>query len=66
MIAFIVEATILCILFTILILWSMKKPLQTQIYSYPPNIINRVADLGLIEKPEKPRLVETLKRKWLK
>ena len=52
MTAFVVETTILCVLFTIMVLLSMKKPLQTQIYSYPPNIINRVADLGLIEKPE--------------
>lgn len=64
MITFIVEVTIICVVFTIMVLISMKKPLQTQIYSYPPNIINRVADLGLIEKPEKPRLVESLKRKW--
>ncbi len=64
MITFLIEAVILCILFTILILCSMRKPLETQIYSYPPNIINRVADMGLIEKMKKPRLVESLKRKW--
>lgn len=52
MIVFIVEATILCVLFTILVLLSMKNPIKKQIYSYPPNIINRVADMGLIEKPE--------------
>ena len=47
-----------------LVLVSMREPLKTQIYSYPPNIIKRVADMRLIEKMEKPRLVEVLKRKW--
>ena len=64
MITFLIEALVLCVLFTILILSMMKKPLETQIYSYPTNIINRVADMGLIEKMEKPRVVEKLKRKW--
>lgn len=61
---FLVEAIVLCVLFTILILCSMKKPLEVQIYSYPPAIINRVAEMGMIERPEKPRMVESVKRKW--
>lgn len=64
MIIFLIEALVLCILFTIMVLASMKTPLKNQIYSYPTNIINRVADMGLIEKMEKPRVVEKLKRKW--
>ena len=64
MMTFIIESVVLCAVFTILILTSMKNPLKMQIYSYPPNIINRVAELGLIEKMEKPRVVESLKRKW--
>ena len=64
MMTFIIESVVLCTVFTILILTSMKTPLKMQIYSYPPNIINRVAELGLIEKMEKPRVVESLKRKW--
>ena len=64
MMTFIIESVVLCTVFTILILTSMKNPLKMQIYSYPPNIINRVAELGLIEKMEKPRVVESLKRKW--
>ena len=64
MITFIIEAVALCTIFTILVLGSMKKPLEMQIYSYPPNIINRVAEMGLIEKMEKPRVVESVKRKW--
>ena len=61
---FLIEAVILCVIFTILILISMRNPLKGQIYSYPTNIINRVTELGLIEKMEKPRLAETMKRKW--
>ncbi|MBE5876444.1 MAG: hypothetical protein E7290_06110 [Lachnospiraceae bacterium] len=64
MMIFLVEALVLCSIFTVLILLSMKKPLEAQIYSYPPNIIHRVAKMGLIEKMEKPRVVEVLKRKW--
>jgi len=61
---FLVEALVLCILFTAMILVTIKKPLEVQIYSYPTNIINRVAEMGLIKKIEKPRVVESLKRKW--
>lgn len=61
---FLFEAVILCAVFTALIFISMRDPLKVQIYSYPPNIIHRVAEMGLIEKTEKPRLMEALKRKW--
>ena len=61
---FLIEATVLCVVFTIVILLTMKKTLEFQIYSYPPIIIDRVVELGLIEKTEKPRIVESLKRKW--
>lgn len=64
MIIFILEAVILCVLFTAAIMMTMKKPLEMQIYSYPTNIINRGAEMGLIEKMEKPRIVESIKRKW--
>lgn len=64
MITFFMEAVALCVMFTVLILMSMKKPLESQIYSYPINIINRVAEMSLIEKMEKPRVIESVKRKW--
>lgn len=63
MITFFVEAVVLCILFTIVIMTSMKNPLN-QIYSYPPNIVARVAELGLIEEIKTSSRLEAIKKKW--
>lgn len=60
---FVVEAVVACIVFTIIILASMKNPIN-QIYSYPPNIIGRVIELGLIEDKETPDRLGVIKKKW--
>lgn len=60
---FAIEAIIICLLFTICILTYMKNPLN-EIYSYPPNIIKRVIELGLIEDKKVPNKLEVLKKKW--
>lgn len=60
---FVMEATIMCILFTVAILSRMKNPLK-EIYSYPPNIVKRVIELGLIEDKEKPNFMTAIKKKW--
>lgn len=38
---FITESILLCVLFTVLILSKMNKPLEGMIYSYPPAIVDR-------------------------
>lgn len=63
MIVFLIEAIVLCALFTITIMASMKNPLN-QIYSYPPNIVARVAELGLIEEIKTSSRLEAIKKKW--
>ena len=63
---FIIESIVLCVLFTILILSRMKKPLGAIIYSYPPAIVDRVIELGLIEDRDKktPSRIKAIKKKW--
>ena len=41
----------------------MKNPLNG-IYSYPPNIISRVIELGLIEEKKTPNRMEVIRKKW--
>lgn len=63
MLIFLVEAIVLCVLFTMVIMMSMKNPLN-QIYSYPPNIVVRVEEMGLIEKKDTSNRIEAIKKKW--
>lgn len=60
---FAVEAILMCVLFTVGILSQMKNPLK-EIYSYPPNIVKRVIELGLIEDKEKLNFMTAIKKKW--
>ena len=41
----------------------MKNPLNG-IYSYPPNIISRVIELGLMEEKKPPNRMEVIRKKW--
>lgn len=59
---FIVEAMILCVLFTVAILWVMRNPLS-MIHDYPPAIIRRVKELGLITEEQLPGTKKTLVKK---
>lgn len=63
---FIIESVVLCVIFTILILSQMKKPLGTILHSYPPAIVDRVIDLGLVEDKDRktPSRVKAIKKKW--
>ena len=63
---FIIESIVLCVLFTVLILSKMNKPLEVMIYSYPPAIVDRVIELGLIEDTDRKTssTQKALKRKW--
>lgn len=60
---FAIEAIVACVIFTIIISMRMKNPLS-MIYSYPPNIIGRVIDMGLIEEKKVPNKLEVIKKKW--
>ena len=44
----IIECIIACLLFTILIFFSSKNPIEG-IYNYPPAIVEKVKELGLIK-----------------
>lgn len=49
-----IEAVVLCLLFTLIIVTlALKNPLG-QIYNYPPKIIERVKELGLITDEQVP------------
>ena len=63
---FITESIVLCVLFTVLVLSKMNKPLEGMIYSYPPAIVDRVIELGLIEDTDRKTssTQKALKRKW--
>ena len=66
MLIFVLEAVVLCVLFTAAILSQMGKPLGTILYSYPPQIVDRVIDLGLVEDKDRntPSRVKAIKKKW--
>ena len=66
MLIFVIESIALCVLFTAAILSQMKKPLSTILYSYPPRIVDRVIELGLVEDKDRktPSQVKAIKKKW--
>lgn len=63
---FLIESIVLCVLFTIMIVSRMRKPLITIIYSYPPAIVDRVIELGLIQDYNRTtsNTIKALKKKW--
>ncbi len=63
---FITESIVLCVLFTVLVLSKMNKPLEGMIYSYPPAIVDRVIEFCLIEDTDRKTssTQKALKRKW--
>lgn len=63
---FLIESVVLCALFTVLILSKMNKPLSSMIYSYPPAIVDRVIELGLIADTDRKTssTKKALKQKW--
>lgn len=66
MLIFVIESIALCVLFTAVILSKIKKPLSTIPYSYPPRIVDRVIELGLVEDKDRktPSQVKAIKKKW--
>ena len=59
---FFIECVILCVLFTIPLLIMSKNPLSG-INNYPPAIIRRVRELGLIDDTQLPRSKKVIARK---
>ena len=59
---FFIECAILCVLFTIPLLIMSKNPLSG-INNYPPAIIRRVRELGLIDDTQLPRSKKVIARK---
>ena len=66
MLIFVIESIALCVLFTAAILSQMKKPLSTILYSYPPRIVDRVIELGLVDDKDRKTSsrVKAIKKKW--
>ena len=66
MLTLVIESVALCVLFTAMILSQMRNPLETYIYSYPPQIVDRVIELGLVvDKDRKTHSrVKAIKKKW--
>lgn len=66
MLIFVMESVILCVLFTLAILAQMRKPLGTILYSYPPRIVDRVIELGLVDDKDRKTSsrVKAIKKKW--
>ena len=66
MMIFVIESVVLCVLFTALILSKMRKPLVTMIYSYPPAIVDRIMEPGLINDTDRKTssVKKALKQKW--
>lgn len=50
----IIEAVVLCLLFTLIIVTLVLRNPIGQIYNYPPKIIERVKELGLITDKQEP------------
>ncbi len=53
MVAFLAEAAVLCALFTLGVCSTVKDPIK-DINNYPPAIIERCSELGLITDDMKP------------
>ena len=66
MLTFVIESAVLCAFFTAVILSQMRKPLGAILYSYPPQIVDRVIELGLVEDKDRktPNRVKAIKKKW--
>ena len=59
-----IECAVLCVLFTIPLLIMIKNPLSG-INNYPPAIIRRVRDMGLIDDTVLPRSKKVIARKLI-
>lgn len=64
MLIFIIECIVLCVLFTIGVAVGMKDPING-IHDYPPAIIQRVRELGLISDQQIPRSKKVIAKKLL-
>ena len=61
---FLIEAVIGCIFFTVGVAAAMKNPLAG-IHDYPPKIIQRVKELGLITEEQTPKSKKVLLKKLI-
>lgn len=61
MIIILVESIICCFLFTIFTMAQMKNPIDS-IHNYPPAIIARIKELGLITEDQEPKSKKGLSR----
>lgn len=62
MIAFLLECVVSCILFTIPLLIIGRNPISG-IHNYPPTIIQRVKELGMIQDTQMPRSKAVIAKK---
>lgn len=62
MLTILIEAVILCALFTVAVMAGSKNPLDT-VYDLPEPIVNRCLELGLIDETKKRTSPQTKKKK---
>ena len=64
MTTFLIEAVFLCMLFHLVIWQQTKLEPVKRVYSYPPAIVERYIQLGLIPEKKNPSTLERIKKKW--
>ena len=67
MTTFVIESVIICAIFTFLCVLGVergKKNLENVRLDYPDKIVERLFEIGLLEKKETPSYSERLKKKW--
>ena len=67
MLIFLIEAFIICLLFTLICVLTIEKSKERLEYvrmDYPPKIVERLIELGKMERKEMPTPIERIAKKW--
>ncbi len=67
MLAFIIEAVVICLIFTLscfALVKNIMEHLELAKLNYPPKIVQRLIDLGLVSGDKPLPLTERIKKKW--
>ena len=67
MLTFIIEAAVICIVFTLICMLSvdgMMNNLEFAKLNYPDEIVERLVELGKVSNEKTPSFLERIKRKW--
>ncbi len=67
MLVFIIEAVAICLIFTLscfALVRNIMKHLELAKLNYPPEIVQRLIDLGLVSGDKPLPLIQRIKKKW--